>query len=249
MRYEKAKQLFVEYLEEHDKTQGKIKLKEEHTFRVVDISEKLATALTLDEKDVELAKTIALLHDIGRFDQAKLFDNLKDAETFDHAEYAVELLEKKSLLEQSAFDQEEINVILTAIKNHNKYKIESNLGEKELLHTNIIRDADKIDILNIVVGENLEKTSKKMAGVMTDKVLDDFLNNKPVDYTELKTRLDIYLNRLAFAFDINYKWSLIYIRNKGYMDIIIDKMRKENSDTDERIDLVGNHIKDYLNQA
>ena len=249
MRYEKAKQLFIEYLEEHDKTQKKIKLKEEHTFRVVDISEQLATALSLDEKDIELAKTIALLHDIGRFDQAKLFDNFKDSETFDHAEYAVELLKNKKILEQSAFDQEEINIVLIAIKNHNKYKIENNLKEKELLHTNIVRDADKIDILKIVVGEDLNQTSKKEIGTMTDKVLTDFLNSKSVNYIHLKTRLDIYLNRLAFAFDINYKWSLIYIRNKGYMDMLMEKMRKENADTKERIDLVENHIKDYLNQA
>ena len=37
------------------------------------------------------------------------------------------------------------NIIKKAIYNHNKYKIEENLNDVELLHRKIIRDADKLD--------------------------------------------------------------------------------------------------------
>ena len=37
-------------------------------------------------------------------------------------------------------------VILKAVKNHNKFEIENNLNDKELLFTKMIRDTDKIDI-------------------------------------------------------------------------------------------------------
>ena len=59
---------FKEYLKDYDLENGSIKLKIKHTYEVVNKSEYIAKGLELDKENIELAKVIALLHDIGRFE-------------------------------------------------------------------------------------------------------------------------------------------------------------------------------------
>ena len=56
-----------------------------HTYGVVDAAEDIARRMGLDEEDVQLAKVIGLLHDIGRFEQIKRFDSFEPG-TMEHAE-------------------------------------------------------------------------------------------------------------------------------------------------------------------
>ena len=53
----------------------KVRLKIVHTYGVVKQSEEIAKRMRLSEEDTELARMIALLHDIGRFEQLKRFDS------------------------------------------------------------------------------------------------------------------------------------------------------------------------------
>ena len=65
--FNKAIQAFQEYLQNYDVNNGMILLKIKHTYGVISLSEYIAKDLNLSEEDIELAKLIALLHDIGRF--------------------------------------------------------------------------------------------------------------------------------------------------------------------------------------
>ena len=122
-----------EALKQYDLTDGKIKLKIRHTFGVITLSEYIAKDLNLKEEDIELAKIIALLHDIGRFEQIKVFDDFRDYETLDHAELGVKILFEDNLIRNFIEEDTYDNIILKAIKNHNKLNIEDNLNEQELL--------------------------------------------------------------------------------------------------------------------
>lgn len=79
-----AKAAFEKYLDEYDRTDDKIHLKIVHTYCVVDAAEEIATRMHLREEDVQLAKIIGLLHDIGRFEQIKRFHSFEPG-TMDHA--------------------------------------------------------------------------------------------------------------------------------------------------------------------
>lgn len=72
-----AKAAFEKYLDEYDRTDDKIHLKIVHTYCVVDAAEEIATRMHLREEDVQLAKIIGLLHDIGRFEQIKRFHSFE----------------------------------------------------------------------------------------------------------------------------------------------------------------------------
>ena len=89
--YEAAHQEFERYLDAYDREDGKIKLKIVHTYGVVSCAEEIARRKHLEEEDVQLAKLIALLHDIGRFEQIRRFDSFQP-ETMDHAAYGAGLL-------------------------------------------------------------------------------------------------------------------------------------------------------------
>ena len=80
-----AMNAFQQYLKDFDSKYGKNELKIRHTYGVVKSSEYIANKLNLSLEDVELAKLIALLHDIGRFEQIKQFDCFLDYKNTDHA--------------------------------------------------------------------------------------------------------------------------------------------------------------------
>lgn len=75
MEYERAKKAFQEYLNGYDREDAKVRLKIVHTCGVVACSEKIAAGLQLSREDTELARVIALLHDIGRFEQLKRYQS------------------------------------------------------------------------------------------------------------------------------------------------------------------------------
>jgi len=95
-RITKYIEAFSEYVSEYDFSNDKIKLKYDHTLRVMNLSKKYAILLGFNEEDVELATLIGLLHDIGRFEQVKVYDSFDDLHTVDHADYSVEQLFKKN---------------------------------------------------------------------------------------------------------------------------------------------------------
>ena len=72
--------------------------KQQHSLRVMKISEQIATNLKLEKEKIQLATLIGLLHDIGRFKQYTeigLGDNL---EGFDHGNYGAEILFEKGII-------------------------------------------------------------------------------------------------------------------------------------------------------
>ena len=100
INFEKAKKEFDSYVEKFDKNNPKVDRKIRHTYLVVEASENLSRTLNLSKEDTELAKLIALLHDIGRFKQSEIKEKSYDQveENFDHAEYGVNLLFKDNFI-------------------------------------------------------------------------------------------------------------------------------------------------------
>lgn len=91
MYYQLAQQEFESYLNGYDRENDRIKLKIIHTYGVVKQAEELAGRMHLSAEDTDLARLIALLHDIGRFEQLKRYDSFEPG-TMDHAAYGVKVL-------------------------------------------------------------------------------------------------------------------------------------------------------------
>ena len=95
---ENAKKEFKKYVNTYDSENPKIAKKIAHSYRVIEVADKIAKSLELSNEDVQLAKLIALLHDIGRFEQLKIYDTFSDKDSIDHADFGVDVLFKNNLI-------------------------------------------------------------------------------------------------------------------------------------------------------
>lgn len=95
---EHIKKTFQEYTDRYDSTNPKIKLKIDHTYCVANLCEQIAQSLELSAAEVDLAWLSGMLHDVGRFEQLRRYNTFSDAQSIDHARFAVELLYDEGLI-------------------------------------------------------------------------------------------------------------------------------------------------------
>lgn len=249
---EKSKKEFEKYVDKYDSKNIKIKRKINHSYRVVDVSETIAKSLKISSEDVELAKLIGLLHDIGRFEQIRIYNTFSDRDSIDHANLGVEILFKDNFIRKFIEENEYDEIIYKAIKNHNKYNIEEGLNKKELLHAKIIRDADKTDIYEIYLEDmknneneifNYDNLSKE---IISDEVINYIEKNELVDRKYTKTNIDRYVSAIAFVFDYNFAKGLEIVKQKQYIQKLINKIKTEENK--EVIEKIKNNINEYINK-
>ena len=245
---DKARKTLEEYIVAYDKTNPRIALKAGHIFRVANVSKTIAEELELSEEQIKLAELIGLLHDIGRFEQLRIYDTFSDRDSVDHAELGVKILKENKLLYKFCEDEKYHAIILKAISNHNKFKIAEGLDEETLLQAKIIRDADKIDILNLLQFEKFDTLFKKdniIDESITEDVLKAFMENKQLDRANLKSNMDIWINNISYIFDIYFKPSFKIIKENDYINKLIDRTKTEDM---EKIRKVANkYIDDKCN--
>ena len=203
----KAEQAFKKYVSNYDQNDDRIKGKIRHTYQVERTAREIAKDLGLTEEDIELAVLIGLLHDIGRFDQQKNYKSFIDDKTKDHAIIGSKVLFEENLIREFIEDNKYDNIIKKAIENHNKYKIEEGLEEKELLHSKIISDADKVDNFYVKTYQKFESLfNKSYIGDedITEDIYNTFLRKECILSANRKTSMDAWVSYIAFIFDFNY---------------------------------------------
>ena len=224
----KARQALKNYIEKYDFSNPRIKLKATHIYRVADVAKQIATELNLSKEQKDLAELTGLLHDIGRFEQLRIYDTFKDSESINHAELGVKVLKENNFIKEFCNDENYYDIIYTAILNHNKYKIEDGLDEETLLQSKIIRDADKIDILNLLVFETFETLYKKKEIIdepITEKNLNAILKGNQIERKDQKTNMDDWASNIGYVYDINFKPSFRILKERDYINKIIDRTK------------------------
>jgi len=251
INFQKAEIAFKEFLQKYNIQDGKVSLKIRHTYKVVEASEFIAKDLNLSEEDIELAKIIALLHDIGRFEQLKRFDSFLDAQTIDHADLGVQILEENNFIRTFIQDSKYDSIILKAIKNHNKLKVQEGLTQKELLHANIIRDADKTDNFRVKTEDRFEDILHANRELLenskiSEHIYNNFMNNQIIIHTDRVEFLDYWISYLAFLFDFNFTSGLKYIKEKDYVNKIVDRLDYKIPDSKEKMEEIRKHALEYI---
>ncbi|MBR5360951.1 MAG: HD domain-containing protein, partial [Lachnospiraceae bacterium] len=143
-----AKQFFASYTARYNAEDPKIKLKIDHTYRVADLCDRISQTVSGVEPD--LSWLSGMLHDIGRFEQIRRYNTFSDAESVDHAAFGADLLFMDNLIDVfGSYDEYCKDVLETAIRNHNRFGIDTGLSDEYQAYCEILRDADKIDILRV----------------------------------------------------------------------------------------------------
>ncbi|MEG1015873.1 MAG: HD domain-containing protein [Bacilli bacterium] len=227
---------FKKYVNTFDLSIKEIDVKYNHSLRVMNLCVNIARSLNLNTSDVTLAKEIGLLHDYARFIQWKKYKTFNDKTSFDHGNKAVELLFNNEDIIKYKVKLTHYDIIKKAIYYHNKYKIDKPLNKKDLMFCNIVRDADKIDILEIFIN-NIYNNVSTSYNVNND-IKEMFFNHKPILIKRKLTPAEAHITRMAFIYDMNFKYSFNYIketklllRYKTYLndkqyDIYFDEINK-----------------------
>lgn len=246
---EKIKKEFIKYTENYNLRDEMLKNKQQHSIRVMEINRDIAIRLKLTQEEIDIATLIGLLHDIARFEQYKKYGTFKDRESIDHGDYAIEILktELRKYIETDQYDE----IIKKAIKNHNKYEIEKGLTEKELVFAKMIRDADKIDIFYESVEifwkgkEQIVEKSK-----ITPDVLEQFKNKSQLkrgmgENTEINQIIFV----IAFIFDINFEESFEIIRQKDYINKILNRYNMSDEQTKMQLEEIRKIANKYIGKG
>ena len=236
---------FDRYVKSFDFNTNGIEYKYHHSYRVQKYSEEIADRLLLSERDKKLASMIGLLHDIGRFFQLEEYETYNDRK-FDHADYGAKLLFEDNLIEEFGVDKEVYEIIRKAVKNHNKYEIEDGLNERELFFAKLIRDADKIDILNAFSSIRVLEI-QECDEEISEKVKEEFFNNVTVRSINVKHKNDKVICMLAFIFDINFEESLKIIKEEGFIDKFYDAIEHKEI-FKEYFDYANNYLEKVLSR-
>lgn len=246
---EKAIKEFIKYTENYDLKVEAIEGKQKHSLRVMELSTKIATELKLSQEEIELATLIGLLHDIARFEQYTQYKTYRDVDSFDHGDYGVKILNKdiRNYIDTDKYDK----IIKCAVKNHNKYKIENGLNEKEELFCKIVRDADKLDILYEIL-EIFWKEDKDKPNVEYSKISDEamkqILNRKLIKRKKGDDDLVKLLCTVAFVFDINFETSLTIIKQENYINRMLDSFEFKDENTKKQIELIKENVNEYIDE-
>ena len=246
---EHAKTAFDKFIQQFDVNDPKISLKIRHTYYVMDACEYLARSMNLDQINYDLAILIGLLHDIGRFEQLTRFNSYDD-NLISHAQCGIEVLfdqgHIRDFIETDKYD----DIIYHAIKNHSAYAIADGLNEQQLLHAQIIRDADKIDNYRVKRDDTIEALLDMSAEELgtyeiSNHIFDTFASHKTILKDERKTPMDMWVSFLALLFDFNFPASFQYILDYDYINAIVDRIPYRNPATIEKMEMVRKIAIDY----
>ena len=243
---EEKVEVFKKYTDSYIPLSHMCILKVNHTMRVMDLCGLIAESLKLSKEDIELAKTCGLVHDIARFEQWKRYQTFADSKSIDHGDFGVEILKENDFIRKFNKDEKLDNLILKTVKNHNKYKIEKDLSEREKLFCNIVRDADKIDILYLYT---IEEISINIGSEdFSNDVYNYFLKKELIPRSLKKTKADMLAISLGFVFDFNFPISYQILRNRKYYDkeIEIYIHKSNNEEFKKKLENLKSVINKYI---
>ncbi len=213
----------------YDRADEKVKLKIDHTYRVAALCERIARENGLQGAALDLAWTIGLLHDVGRFEQLRRYGTFVDAQSIDHAQFGADILFLDGGIEAYLPDdtpQEIMTLIETAIRNHSLYRIAEDLDERTTRYCHILRDADKIDIMRVNVDVPLEEiynttTQALRSSVVSEAVLQSFSEEHATLRSLKKTPVDYVAGHISLVFELVFPVSVRIMREQGYLEKLL----------------------------
>lgn len=249
----KAKNAFRQYVDHYDATIPSIRLKIIHTYQVMKCSDYLCDCLHLSQEDKDLASLIALLHDIGRFEQWTRYESFADFKTVDHALFSSQLLFEEGLIREFIEDDQYDDIIKNAVEQHNKYQIDTGFDERTLLFIHLIRDADKLDNFRVKEDESIENIlyvslNQVNQEKISDHVYDQFYHQQLIYAPYRKTHLDMWLSYIAFIFDLHFQQSFVYIQEHHWIDRSFDRIQPHILEVQQQYHTLKERAIDYIEQ-
>jgi precorrin-4/cobalt-precorrin-4 C11-methyltransferase len=205
-----------------------LELKAGHTLMVEENILRISEALCLEEEETLLARTIALLHDLGRFPQYLEYRTFRDADSVNHGALSAEIVENSGIM--GHLPASERQTVIKSIRFHNAFSMPHEyavIGKG--LFLKLIRDADKLDIWR-VFSEYFKAGSKSSGAVLglpdsegvSEEVLKAIREKRNAYLKDIKNQNDFRLLQLSWVFDLNFRESFRILKERDYFSVIGD---------------------------
>jgi hypothetical protein len=232
-----------------------LQLKVDHSRRVARDAEDLVQDLDWLSSDVNAAKALGLLHDVGRFPQFAEYQTFSDAVSVDHGQYGQAIAANASVL--SSLAPAERNRILDGIRHHNAKSIPVDLTPSSLPFLKLIRDADKLDIF-LVVLDAVETDGFRDLPVMlpnvtldrscSSEIIQDIKNHRCCSLDNVKSLGDFLVMQLSWVFDLNYRPAFQRFSHRRIMSRIFRQL-PEDAYTKHIGTMVEEFVADHLKNS
>lgn len=221
--------IFWNFIACYDAQNSNILRKIIHSFSVAEKCFAIACQLKLDKKQRELAYLVGLFHDIGRFEQWKLYQTFNDKISVDHGDLGEQMLAKNR--EMFDLSERQFQVFVLAIKYHTKQYVGSD--EDIILYNTIVKNADAYS--NVITTANGAQPMTTNDDGYTKQILHDFLQLKPLWIYSPKTKLDRALMLTACTYYVKYDFLRSEILQKNYIDAIFETFSKYLNEFDKSV--------------
>jgi hypothetical protein len=204
-------------------------LKEGHTYRVCKHCIAIARSVDLPREKQYLAEAIGLFHDIGRFEQFEKYRTFNDKQSENHAELGARVICRENIL--SHLDTAEQTIIIKGIQFHSRKDLPANENEETRFFLKILRDADKLDIFNVLTNYYNSKDNGSNPALDLDlpdtpeiskAVLRDIIKKQCVNLKNVRTINDFKLLQTSWVYDVNFDYTLRYIKEHRFIEKIIN---------------------------
>lgn len=224
---QRALRAFQEYIGHYDVADEKVKLKIDHTYRVCSLCQQIAEQSGFDQEETELAWLTGLLHDVGRFEQLRQYGTFIDAQSIDHAEFGADILFREGKIRDYIEDDSEDELLEKAVRCHSAYRVPVQYTAREKRFADLLRDADKIDILKVNIIVPIEEiynvsTYDLMHCQVTEEVMQAFFEEHAILRSLKKTPVDNVVGHISLVYELVYPISCKLVCEQGYLDKLMN---------------------------
>lgn len=206
-----------------------LQIKLVHTRNVLENARTIVTSAEHAELTGPVARAAllaALYHDVGRFEQFARFGTFRDADSLNHGCLASKLIRTQKFLDDEAPQVRRLARIGVCL--HNRYHLPK-LGELELLVTNVVRDADKLDIFRVmaqhlnaaVPAGDVVLHVKNEPECWTPAVAETILRGEVPGYGDLRYINDFRMLLVSWFKDLGFACSRTMLARSGHVEAVL----------------------------
>lgn len=262
----RARAAFDTYVAAYDAANPRIALKVEHTLRVMELCERIARETGFTPAGVDLAWLCGMLHDIGRFEQLRRWDTFSDAASTSHAALGVEVLfgsedhgSGAGIIHRFIDSNDELEeVIRAAVGFHSDYRLPEDLDVRTRALCDVVRDADKLDILRVASTDTVETVlnateDELLVSAVSPAIEDAFFEHRTACYSERITPVDYLVNLACFAYELVYPASLEIADEQEYLYRALERpfgieRPFENKVTAQLMNRMDGHLRAWVDE-
>lgn len=207
-----------------------LQLKREHTYAVLKHAQHIVRQEKIGGEQGRAALLAALYHDVGRFPQYATWKTFSDAHSKNHGLLGVQLIKRSEFLKDESLPVQRL--VLAAVGMHNRYRLPAALSPEVRLVTQVVRDADKLDIMRImarylnetVPSEDVVLHVRNEPEGWSQRIVDTILSGEIPGYTELEYINDFRMLLGSWLQDLHFRTARLSFIHSGCLEAVLNSL-------------------------